>query len=185
MADLIYPALMSLDGFIADQDGNFDWAEPDEEVHRFVNDQERTVGTYLYGRRMYDIMIGWETDPTLAEHSEVMREFAEIWQAAEKIVYSTTLDEVSTKRTRIVREFDPDAVRELKASSDRDIAIAGPTLAEHAISAGLVDEWQMYLSPIVVGAGTPYLPAGVRVPLQLVEQRVFGNGVVYLRYRTS
>ncbi|MGH2597874.1 MAG: dihydrofolate reductase family protein [Dehalococcoidia bacterium] len=184
MAKLIYTAIASLDGYIADDKGNFDWAVPSDEVHTFINNLERPVGTYLYGRRMYETMAGWETDPTLAEQSPVMRDFAEIWQTADKIVYSRTLATVSTARTRIERHFDPDAVRHLKASVGRDLAVGGPDLAAQAIRAGLVDEWHLFVTPIVVGSGTPSLPTDVRVQLDLLDERRFGSGMVYLCYCT-
>jgi dihydrofolate reductase len=184
MAKLIYSAITSLDGYIADEDGNFDWAAPDEEVHTFVNDLERPVGTYLYGRRMYEVMAPWETDPTLADQSRVMRDFAELWQAADKIVYSKTLETASTARTQIERAFDPGAVRQLKAQAGRDITVGGPDLAAQAIKAGLVDEFHLFFVPIVVGGGNPSLPNNVRLKLELLDERRFGNGVVHLRYRT-
>ena len=185
MARLIYSAIMSLDGYVADEDGNFDWAMPDEEVHTFINDLERPVGTYLYGRRMYEVMVGWETDRTLADQSPVMRDFAEIWQAADKVVYSKTLDAASTARTRIERGFDPEAVRQMKASAGRDVAVGGPELAAQAFRAGLVDECHLFVTPILVGAGKRSLPDNVRVKLELRDVRRFGNGMVHLRYRTS
>ena len=185
MAKLIYSALTSLDGYVADEDGNFDWAVPDEEVHAYINDLARPLGTYLYGRRMYETMVGWETDPTLAEQSPLMRDFAEIWQAAEKIVYSRTLEEASTKKTRIERDFDPEAVRRMKGSSERDMSVSGPELAAHAFEAGLVDECHLFLAPIVIGGGKRALPERVRVGLELLDERRFGNGMVYLRYRTK
>ena len=185
MAKLIYMAIPSLDGYVADEDGNFDWAKPDDEVHAFVNDLERPIGTHLYGRRLYEVMIGWETMHTLPDQTPVMLDFAAIWQAAEKVVYSRTLETVSTARTRIEREFDPEAIRRMKAAADRDISIGGPILAAEAISAGLVDELHVLVNPIVVGGGTPSLPHGVRWELQLLDERRFANGVVYLRYRTS
>jgi dihydrofolate reductase len=184
VAELIYSAIASLDGYIEDRYGNFDWAEPDEEVHAFVNDLERPVGTYLYGRRMYEVMVAWETDPSLAAESALMRDFAELWQAADKIVYSRTLRAVSTARTRIERELDPEAVRRLKGSATRDLTVSGPNLATHAIAAGLVDELHVFVVPIVVGGGKRWLPDDVRVELELVDERRFGNGVVHLRYRT-
>jgi dihydrofolate reductase len=184
VAKLIYSAIASLDGYIEDEDGNFDWAEPDEEVHAFVNDLDRPVGTYLYGRRMYEVMVGWETDPTLADQSPLMRDFAEIWQAADKIVYSKTLANVSTARTRIERDFDPEAVRQMKASADRDLIVGGPELAAHAFKAGLVDECHLFVTPIIVGGGKQSLPDNVRLELALMDERRFGNGVVYLHYRT-
>ncbi len=184
MAKLIYSAITSLDGYVADEDGNFDWAAPDEEVHRFVNDLERTVGTYLYGRRMYEVMVGWETAQTLADQRPVMQDFAEIWQAADKIVYSKTLETVSSARTRIERDFDPDAIRQMKARAGRDITVGGTDLAAQAIKAGLVDEYHLFVTPIVVGGGKRSLPDGVRVKLELLDERRFGNGVVHLHYRT-
>jgi dihydrofolate reductase len=184
MAKLIYSAIASLDGYIADEDGNFDWAVPDEEVHAFINDLDRPLGTYLYGRRMYETMVGWETDHTLAEQSPVMRDFAQIWQAAEKIVYSRTLEAVSTARTRIERDFEPDAVRQMKASAQRDMIVGGADLAAHAFRARLVDECHLFVVPIVVGGGKRSLPDDVRVELELLDERRFGNGVVHLHYRT-
>jgi dihydrofolate reductase len=183
MAKLIYAAIASLDGYVADEDGNFDWAAPDEEVHSFVNELERSIGTYLCGRRMYEVMAYWETADAVADQPPVVQDFAEIWQAADKIVYSKTLATVSAARTRIEREFDPDAVRQLKASAERDLTVGGPELAAHAIEAGLVDELQLFVTPIVVGGGKPSLPKGVRVRLELLDERRFGNGVVYLHYR--
>jgi dihydrofolate reductase len=185
MAKLIYAAITSADGYIEDDTGGFAWAEPDDEVHAFVNDLERPVGTYLYGRRMYETMVGWETDPGVAAQSPLMADFARIWQAADKVVYSTTLETVSTSRTRIERAFDPDQVREMKASADRDLAVGGPGLAAHAFGAGLVDECHLFLVPVVVGGGKRALPDGVRLDLQLLDERRFGNGTVHLRYRTT
>jgi dihydrofolate reductase len=184
MAKLIYSVITSLDGYVADEDGNFDWSAPDEEVHTFVNDLERPVGTYLYGRRMYEVMAAWETLHTLPDQSPSVLDFARIWQAADKVVYSRTLEAVSSARTRIERDFDPEAVRQLKASAARDLTVAGPDLAAQAIKAGLVDEWHLFLTPIVVGGGTPSLPDKVRVKLELLDERRFGNGVVFLSYRT-
>jgi dihydrofolate reductase len=183
VAKLIYSAIASLDGYVADERGNFDWAAPDEEVHSFVNDLERPAGTYLYGRRMYETMVYWETVPTDAGGHPVAREFAEIWQSAAKIVYSRELTSVSSSKTRIERDFDPDAVREMKASSDRDITVGGPHLAADAIKAGLVDECRLFVTPVVVGGGNPALPDGVHLRLELLDERRFGSGVVYLRYR--
>ena len=151
MAKLIYSAITSLDGYVADKDGNFDWAVPDEEVHAFINDLERPVGTYLYGRRMYETMVVWETDPTLADRSPLLRDFAEIWQAADKIVYSKTLEAVDTARTRIERDFDPEAVRQMRALAGRDLLVGGPELAGQAFEAGLVDEMHQFVVPMVVG----------------------------------
>ncbi|HEY3182797.1 MAG TPA: dihydrofolate reductase family protein [Gaiellaceae bacterium] len=184
MAKLIYSAITSLDGYVADEDGNFDWAEPDEEVHAFVNDLERPVGTYLYGRRMYDVMVYWESAHTLTDQPPVVQDFAEIWQSADKIVYSRTLETVASARTRIERDFDPEAVRQLKASAGRDITVGGPELAAQAIKAGLVDEFHLFLTPIVVGGGKQSLPDDVRLKLELLDERRFGNGVVQLHYRT-
>jgi dihydrofolate reductase len=184
LAKLIYSAITSLDGYTADEDGNFDWAAPDEEVHTVVNDLERPVGTYLYGRRMYEVMAPWETEPTLADQSRVMREFAELWQAADKVVYSKTLETVSTARTRIERDFDPEAVRQLKTQAECDITVGGPDLAAQAIKAGLVDEFQLFFVPIVVGGGNQALPDQVRMELELLDERRFGNGVVHLHHRT-
>ncbi|MGP3970302.1 dihydrofolate reductase family protein [Streptomyces sp. 6N223] len=183
MAKLIYTGITSLDGYIEDPSGRFDWSMPDEEVHAFVNDLTRSVGTHVYGRRMYEVMTGWETDPSLAGQSPLMRDFAELWQAADKIVYSTTLQAPSTARTRIERRFDPEAIRRLKTTATRDIAIGGPALAARAIAAGLVDEYHLFLNPIVVGGGKPFLPDGVRVTLDLLDERRFAGGVVHLRYR--
>jgi dihydrofolate reductase len=182
MAKLIYSAIMSLDGYIADEQGNFDWAAPDEEVHRFVNDLQRPVGTYLYGRRMYEVMSAWETMGT-PDQPPVMLDFARIWQAADKVVYSRTLDTVSTARTRIERQFDPEAVRQLKAATGPDITVGGPHLAAQAIQAGLVDEYHLFLTPTVVGAGNQALPDHVRLDLDLQDERRFASGVVFLRYR--
>jgi dihydrofolate reductase len=184
MAKLIYTAITSLDGYVADEDGNFDWAEPDEEVHSFVNDLERPAGTYLYGRRMYEVMVSWETMDTLADPPFV-QDFAEIWQAADKIVYSKTLETVSSARTRIERDFDPEAVRQMKASAGRDITVGGPDLAAQAIRAGLVDELHLFVSPIVVGGGKQSLPNNAGLKLVLLDERRFGNGVVHLHYRTG
>jgi dihydrofolate reductase len=184
MAKLIYSAIASLDGYVADADGNFDWAVPDEEVHTFINDLERPVGTYLYGRRMYETMVGWETDTTLTDQSPLMRDFAQIWQAADKIVYSKTLERVSTARTRIERDFDPEAVRQMKALARRNLIVAGPELAAQAFRAGLVDECHLFVVPMVVGGGKRSLPDNVRLKLELLDERRFGNGMIYLEYRT-
>ena len=185
MAKHIYSAITSLDGYIADENGTFDWAVPDEEVHTFINDLERPVGTYLYGRRMYEVMVGWETDPTLADRSPVMRDFAQIWQAAEKIVYSKTLEAVSSARTRIERDFDPEAVLQMKALAGRDIIVGGPELAAQAFKAGLVEECYLFVAPMVVGGGKRSLPDNVRMKLELLDERRFGSGMVYLNYRSS
>jgi dihydrofolate reductase len=183
VAKLIYSVIASLDGYVADEDGNFDWAAPDEEVHAFVNDLERPVGTYLYGRRMYETMVYWESPPDLARQPPVVRDFAEIWQAADKIVYSSTLQTVAGARTRIERAFEPDAVQQLKAAADCDLTVGGPELAARAIAAGLVDEYQLFLVPVVVGGGKRSLPDDVRVDLELVDVRRFRSGTVYLHYR--
>jgi dihydrofolate reductase len=184
VAKLIYSAITSLDGYVADEEGNFDWAAPDEEVHSFVNDLERPVGTYLYGRRMYEVMVYWETAHTLADQPPIIRDFTEIWQAADKIVYSRTLETAASARTRIERDFDPETVRRLKASAERDLTVGGPDLAAQAIRAGLVDEFQLLVAPVVVGGGQRALPDEVRLKLQLLDERRFGSGVVYLNYRT-
>jgi dihydrofolate reductase len=183
VAKLNYSAIASLDGYVADEAGEFDWAAPDEEVHAFVNELERPAGTYLYGRRMYEVMAAWETLP-LAEQPPAMRDFAEIWRAADKIVYSRTLETAATARTRIEREFDPDAVRQLKATAGSDLSIGGPELAGHALAAGLVDELQLFLVPVIVGGGKRALPDDVRLELELLDERRFRDGTVYLRYGT-
>ena len=183
MARLIYSAIASLDGFIEDRNGNFDWAAPDEEVHRFVNDLERPVGTYLYGRRMYETMVYWETVSTDNDQPAVARDFAQIWRAAEKVVYSRGLESPRSARTRIERDFEPDAVRALKEGLSRDITIGGAELAGQAIAANLVDECHLFLGPVVVGGGKPALPEGVRAELELLDERRFQGGVVHLHYR--
>ena len=185
MAHLIYSAISSLDGYIEDPEGKFDWAMPDEEVHRFINNLERAAGTYLYGRRMYETMRVWETDPTLAAQSPLLRDYAEVWQAADKIVYSKTLAAVSTRKTRIERNFDPEAIRQLKEAAEQDILIGGPGVAAHAFRSALIDECQLFLTPVVVGGGKPSLPNNVRLDLELLEERRFGNGMVYLHYRVK
>jgi len=180
MANLIYSAIASLDGYIEDEHGRFDWAAPDEEVHAFANDLERSIGTYLYGRRMYETMVYWETDD---DQAAVARDYAKIWRAAEKVVYSRTLQTVSSERTSLEREFDAAAVKRLKESSQSDITIGGAELAGQAIAAGLVDECHLLLAPAVVGGGKRALPAGVHAELELLNERRFRSGVVYLRYR--
>jgi dihydrofolate reductase len=182
MAKLIYSAIASLDGYVADEDGKFGWAEPDEEVHAFMNDLSRPVGTLLLGRRMYEVLVAWET-LSLADQPRVMQDFAEIWRAADKIVYSRTLETASSARTRIERDFDPEAIRQLKARTDRDLGVGGPEVAAQAFEAGLVDECHLILAPIVVGGGTKALPEGLRVELELLDERRFGNGMAYLGYR--
>ena len=183
MAKLIYGAMTSLDGFVADADGNFDWAAPDHEVHAFVNDLERPIGTYLYGRRMYEVMTYWDTAPTDADEPEVFSDYARIWNGADKIVYSTTIETASTPRTRIERAFDTGAVLDLKARANADLSIGGATLAADALRADLVDEVHLFLNPVVIGRGTPALPDDVRIELELLDEHRFGNGVVQLRYR--
>ena len=185
MGKLIYAAIASLDGYVEDEEGRFDWAAPDDEVHAFVNDLERPIGTYLYGRRMYETMALWETASSEADRPAVFRDYAAIWRAAEKIVYSRALQTVSSAMTRVEREFEPDAVRRLKLASTTDIAVGGAELAGHAIRAGLVDECHLFLCPIVVGGGKRALPDNVRAPLELLDERRFRNGVVHLHYRVS
>ena len=176
--------LTSLDGYVADVNGNFDFAAPDEEVHAAVNDLGRQVGTFLLGRRMYDVLVAWET-MDLEGEPEVMRDFAAIWHGADKVVFSRTLAKVSSARTRIEREFDPGAVTRLKAAATRDLSVGGPELASHAFRAGLVDECQLFLMPVLVGGGTRCLPDGVRIDLELLDERRFASGAVYVRYRTT
>ena len=183
MAKLIYSSVASLDGYVADENGNFDWAAPDHELHAFVNNLERPVGTYLYGRRMYEVMRFWENPDLLADESPVMRDFAAIWQAADKVVYSKTLATVSTARTRLERDLDPEAIRTLKAGAQRDITVGGPELAGQAIKAGLVDEFQLFFVPILIGGGTRSLPDDVLLKLDLLDEHRFGSGAIYLRYR--
>ncbi len=181
MASLIYSAIASLDGYVEDEHGNFDWAAPDEEVHPFVGDLERPVGTYLYGQRMSKTMVYWETDD---DQAAVTRDFAEIWRAADKVVYSRTLRTVSSERTRIEREFDAATIRRLKGSSRSDITIGGAELAGHAIAEGSVDECHLFLAPVLVGGGKRALPAGVQAEVKLLNERRFGSGIVYLHYRS-
>jgi dihydrofolate reductase len=180
MGKLIYAALCSLDGYVADEQGNFEWAAPDDEVHAAVNDIERAVGTQLYGRRMYDVLAVWET---IESDDPVIRDFAELWRGADKIVYSRTLDAPRSARTRIEREFDPEAVRQIKETAD--ISIGGPELAGQALEAGLIDELHLFINPVVVGGGTPALPAGARAQLELLGERRFDSGVVQLHYRVG
>ena len=181
MAKLIYAAITSLDLYVNDARGEFRWAEPDAEVHAFVNELERPIGTSLYGRRMYEIMQVWDTMDTSSEPPE-MQDYAEQWRATEKVVYSSSLDAVSTSRTRLERSFDADAVRTLVHEADRDVAIGGPTLAAHAFAAGLVDDVHLFLNPVLVGGGTSALPDGVFAALELVDERRFASGVVYLHH---
>jgi dihydrofolate reductase len=183
MAKLIYSTLMSLDGYVADERGNFDWAVPSDEVHAFVNDLQRSIGTHLYGRRLYEVMSAWETMHTLPAQPAVVLDFAAIWQAADKIVYSRTLDTVSTARTRIERTFDPEAVRRMKSTADHDLLIGGPELAAHAFAAGLIDDLHLFLAPIIVGGGTRALPDRVRLDLELADERRFANGMAYVHHR--
>jgi len=180
---LVYSAITSLDGYVADENGNFDWAAPDDEVHGFVNDLERPIGTYLYGRRMYETMAVWDDPATIAGHGATMEDYAQIWQAAEKVVYSTTLDGVWTARTRLERAFDTDAVRAIKDAANSDISVGGPHLAAAALRAGLVDEIHSFLGPVLVGGGTRALPDGVRAGLELLSERRFAGGTVYVSYR--
>lgn len=185
MAKMIYFAIMSLDGYVADESGNFDWAVPDEEVHRFINDLQRPIGTHLYGRRMYEVMVYWEIGEDFADQPAFIQDFARIWQAADKIVFSRALREARSRQTRVEREFRPEAVRQMKASATRDLLVGGPDLAGQAIRAGLVDECHLFVVPILVGAGHRCLPEHVRVELELLDERRFSNGMVYVRYETK
>ena len=185
MAKLIYVVNASLDGYIEDARGGFDWTEPSDEVFTFITDLVRPVGTYLYGRRIYETMAVWEADTSLAAQSELMADFASVWQAADKVVYSTTLQAVPTANTRLEHRFDPDAVRSMKMSAASDLTVGGSVLAMHAFDAGLVDECHVLVYPVLVGDGKPAFPSEARVPLELLEEHRFGNGVVYLRYRTQ
>jgi dihydrofolate reductase len=182
MANLLYITNVSVDGFIEDASGRFDWTDPDDEFFAFITDLVRPVGTYLYGRRLYEAMAVWETDATLAAQSEQMADFATVWQAADKVVYSTTLQAASTARTRLERDFDPDSVRDLKRSATSDLTIGGANLAAHAFEGGLVDECHLLVHPVFVGGGKPALPRDTRADLHLVDERRFTSGVVYLRY---
>jgi dihydrofolate reductase len=184
MAKLIYISNVSLDGYIEDEHGSFDWTAPDDEVFAFITDLVRSVGTYLYGRRMYETMAVWETDPALAAQSELMADFAKVWQAADKVVYSTTLEAVSTAKTWLEGSFDLDSVRDMKASATSDLTVGGSNVAAHAFKAGLVDECQLFIWPVLVGGGKPALPSDTRAELELLDERRFSNGVMYLRYRT-
>ena len=183
MARLVYSVIASLDGCTADADGAFDWAAPDEQVHAFVNEQERGIGTYLYGRRMYDVMKVWDDERAFADDSAVVQDYAAVWQAADKVVYSSTLDAPSTRRTRVERTFDADAVRRLKAEASADLSVGGPGLAAEALRAGLVDELSLLVVPVVVGGGTRWLPDDVRLDLELAGERRLSSGVVHLQYR--
>lgn len=184
MAKMIYTANVSLDGFTEDKEGNIDWTDPDEEVFTFVTNIIRATRTHLYGRRMYETMMLWETDPNLAAASPLMHTFAEIWQSANKIVYSTTLAAISTRKTSLRQSFDPEAIRHLKAESDHDILIGGPELAAHAFRDGLIDEIHLYVAPIILGGGKPFFPEDIQLDLELLQELRFGNGTVFLRYRT-
>ena len=183
MAKLIYSAITSVDGYVADERGDFGWAAPDEELHAFVNDLERPIGTYLYGRRMYQVMVAWETMPTTGEPPAI-RDYSEIWRAADKIVYSRTLAATSSDRTQLERDFDAGSIRKMKDRTARDLSVGGPGLAGLAIAAGLVDEYHVFLTPVVVGGGTRALPDHVRSELDLLDERRFGSDVVHLHYRT-
>ena len=183
MARLIYVANVSLDGYIEDANGRFEWTAPNDEVFTFITDIVRPVGTYLYGRRLYETMAVWEADPTLAAQSDLMADFANVWQSADKIVYSTTMPVVSTTKTRLERHFDPESVREMKTSAASDLTVGGSTLAAHAFNAGLVDECQLFIYPVLVGGGKPAFPSEAHVQLELLEEHRFGDGVVNLRYR--
>ncbi len=185
MATLIYSAITSLDGFIEDEDGNFDWAAPDDEVLGFVNDLERPIGTYLYGRRMYETMAVWETDELLGDRRPLMMDFAAIWREADKVVFSRTLEAVSSTRTRIERAFDPDQIRQMKAVATSDLTVGGAELASEAFRFELVDEVNLFLNPVIVGGGKQALPSDVRTNLELLDERRFANGVVHLHYRVA
>ena len=184
MANLIYIANTSLDGYTEDKDGKYDWTVPSDEYFRFITNILRSTHTHLYGRRMYETMKVWETDPTLVAESPLMRDFAEVWQAANKIVYSRTLETISTRKTQLEQTFDPKAIRQLKEAVGHEILIGGPELAAHAFRAGLIDEYHLFLVPILVGGGKSALPDNVRLKLELLEERPFSDGTVYLRYRT-
>jgi dihydrofolate reductase len=185
MGKLIYITNVSLDGYIEDTQGSFDWTPPSDEVLAFITDLVRPAGTQLYGRRMYETMAVWETDPSLAAQSDLMADWARVWQAADKVVYSTTLEAVWTANTRLERSFDPDSVRAMKSAAPGDLTIGGPTVTAHAFHAGLVDECHLLVYPLLVGAGKASFPSDGRIPLELLEERRFSNGVVYLRYRTQ
>lgn len=185
MARMVYSMIASLDGYIEDESGGFDWAAPDEDVHDFVNELERSVGTYLLGRRMYEVMAIWQDFPGIEDEPAVIQEYAEIWQGADKVVYSTTLPTVSTPRTRLERAFDPSRVREMVANLDRDVSIAGPTLAAHALRADIVDDVHLIVVPVIVGGGKPCWPSGARLSLELVDENRFADGTVHLHYRVN
>ena len=183
MAKLIYVSNVSLDGYIEDEHGSFDWTAPDDELFAFITDLVRPVGTYLYGRRMYEAMAPWETDPALAAQSELMADFASVWQTAGKVVYSTTLDAMSTAKTRLEHNFAATSVGDMKASATADLTVGGPNLAAHALKAGLVDECHLFIRPVLIGGGKPALPSHTRAELELLDDRRLSKGVVYLRYR--
>lgn len=185
MGKLIYSAISSLDGYLADEDGRFDWGEPDAEVHTFVNELSRSIGTHLFGRRMYEIMTFWETADELPDEPVEVMDYAALWLDTDKVVYSTSLDAVSTARTRLERSFDPEAVRRWKAASERDLSVGGPNLASEAMAAGLVDEVHLFLVPVIIGGGLRALPANLRRRLELVDERRFEAGVVHLRYTVT
>lgn len=182
MPKLRYSFLVSLDGYIEDEQGNFDWAAPGEDVHALVNEVERDVGTFLFGRRMYETMTAWESPEMRTDENAVVRDFAELWHAADKVVYSTTLPDVTTARTRLERTFDPAAVARLKAESPRDVAISGPALAAQAFAVDLVDVVSLFVFPVLVGGGKPVFPPGVHLPLELTDERRFADGTVYVSY---
>ena len=183
MSNLIYTAITSLDGYIADASGNFDWSAPDAEVHQFVNDRVRSIGTFLFGRRMYEVMSAWEDPDLVKDEGPELQDFAQIWHAAEKVVYSSSLDAVTTRKMQLERHFEPEVVRRLKEASTLDLSIGGAYLAAHALRAGLVDEIQVYFNPVVVGGGTRALPDDIRLDLELVDEHRFGNGVIFVHYR--
>ena len=185
MARLIYASNMSLDGCTEDERGAFDWAPPDDGVFASITELMRSVGTYLYGRRMYETMAVWETDSSLATQSDLMADYAKVWQAADKVVYSTTLDAVSTAKSRLERRFDPDSVRSMKDATGRDLTVGGANLAALALTAGLVDECHLFICPVVLGRGKPSLPSELRARLELLDERRFEDGAVYVRYAIS
>jgi len=184
MSTLIYSAITSLDGYVADTNGNFDWAQPDEEVHTFINDMEKPIGTYLYGRKMYETMAVWETMP-LHDEPDCMRDFAHIWKAADKIVYSKTLKTVSGPKTQIKINFDAQEIKRLKQIESSDLAIGGPHIAAVAIKAGVVDEYHQFIAPVIIGAGNAWLPNNVHINLELVDEKRFPSGFIYLRYHLA
>jgi dihydrofolate reductase len=185
MANLIYSAITSLDGYVNDESGGFSWAKPDEEVHSFINELERPIGTYLLGRRMYEVLRYWDDPPDLAEGAPYIQDYAEIWQASEKVVYSTSLESVSSQRTRLEHEFDPEVIRQMKDDALADLSVGGPGLAAEALRAGLVDELHQFLHPVVVGGGTHWLPNNLRLELELLDERRFTSGVVHVHYRIT